>query len=71
MAGNYEDKKGEFLNALERLCGTMCDVSRLWYELKEEDFTNAYDGYPFHKSLDDLIFNVIEWEEKVNEKLTV
>lgn len=69
MAGKYEDKKGEFLNALERLCGTMCDVSRLWYELNEDDFLKPFDGYPFHKSLDDLILDVIGWEEKVNEKL--
>ena len=66
-----EEKKYLFLEALERLVGTMSDVLYEWEQLTPDDLAKTDGGlYPFSKSFDEVLHDVLKWEEDLHEKLS-
>lgn len=66
-------KKEKFLRNLSEFVESMDRLVESWEQLEEEDFEKTFDDgkYPFQLSFDELYYEVCEWRDDLNEKLTV
>lgn len=67
-----EEKKQEFLASLSAFVESMDRLVEAWEQLDEEDIDKTWDDgkYPFRLSFDEMYYEVCEWRDDLNEKLT-
>lgn len=67
------NKAQEIEKHITNMCKSMSQVSRLWYELynNDEDHEEIAEAlmnkFPFKDSLYDVLYGVEEWQEKFND----
>ncbi len=53
----------KLIDNITNVIKSMSEISSQWESLSEEEMTTLQEKYPFHKDLNELISDIIEWRE--------
>lgn len=63
----------EFQTTLDNAIKSLMELSKVWNNMDwgscpEDAFDRIAEKYPFHKDLNELIHDMIDWKESISEK---
>jgi hypothetical protein len=68
---NNHIKRKQFIEAAQKLCNPIVELTIAWQELSSEDNGETSIDYPFIGSFDEWVYSYNEWLDKLEEKFSI